>query len=68
LVINRLNNGLPPEVAKEVAASGLELVVTIPTDAAVTELDAAGKPITQLSSDSPARQAIVELIQKLGIA
>lgn len=67
LVINRLENGLSPQVQQAIDESGLEVLATVPQDPGVTELDAAGRPLTELPADSPVRVAVEGLAQKLGL-
>ena len=67
LVINRVDGVLPPEVEKAVHAFGLKLLLTIPSDAGVGELDAGGRPIVDLPADSQARNSVRRLAQELGL-
>jgi len=69
LVVNRVQEGdLPPEVEKAIQAQGIQLLVTIPSDAAVGELDARGLPLVDLPPDSPVQQAVWRLVRDLGLA
>jgi len=68
LLINRVpvnENGEPqlsPELAAKVRELGLPLLGLLPHDPAVAELDALGKPLNSLPSDSPVRRQLVSLI------
>lgn len=65
LVINRMLNGLSPELQQAVDDSGLEVLAMIPADPGVTDLDATGHPLTELPADSPVRRAVESLVQEL---
>lgn len=65
LIINRLQDGLSPQVQQAIADSGLEVLAMVPADLAVTELDAAGRPLIELPADSPARIAVANLMEQL---
>ena len=68
LLINRVpvdEKGEPqlsPELAAKVQELGLPLLGLLPQDPAVAELDALGKPLNSLPSDSPVRRQLVSLI------
>ena len=66
LIVNRapkgvLNDGTREEIEKQ----GLELLGVVPQDDAVFEYDCEGKPTVQLPDDSPVKQAVREIVQKL---
>src|SRR4030066_1762182 len=67
LAVNRVKNGLPQEIGKEVSDFGLDLVTTIPEDQNLTDLDIKGKPIIELPENSPLRLAAKEIISKLAL-
>ncbi|MFQ5826118.1 MAG: AAA family ATPase [Dehalococcoidia bacterium] len=67
LIINRVDNGLPPEMEQAVSESGLELAGTIPTDPQALELDGRGVPLIQLPEDSPLMQAVREIAKRLAL-
>ncbi len=68
LVVNRSNGTLPPEIEKEIQAQKLRLLATIPSDSAVAELDARGRPLVELPLNSPARKAVLRIAQELRLA
>ncbi|MBI4282622.1 MAG: AAA family ATPase [Chloroflexi bacterium] len=68
LVVNRVNGAIPPEVEKTIKEQGLSLLATIPSDEGVGELDALGRPLVELPSDSPVRKAVQQLAHDLGLA
>mgnify|MGYP005848345477 CR=1 FL=1 len=67
LVVNRLNGQLPPELTAVVEQRKLVLWATFPEDPAVRELDAHGRPICELSADSPLRLAVAEAAKRAGL-
>ncbi|MCX6004263.1 MAG: AAA family ATPase [Chloroflexi bacterium] len=67
LVVNRLRNGLPPEIKEAVAKSELGLFATIPEDPYISDLDIKGKPLITLPLDSPFRRAVQEILFRLKI-
>jgi len=67
LVINRVRNGLPPELAKAVQDFGLNLITTIAEDPNLPELEIKGRPIIELPEGSPLRAGVQEIIAKSGL-
>jgi CO dehydrogenase maturation factor len=66
VVLNRTPDGcLPPAVAEEVAASGLELLAAVPADPAVAQMDAGGRSVSHIPAASPARIAVHALLERL---
>jgi len=56
---------LAPELAARVKDLGLPLLGLLPQDPLVTELDAMGKPLSDLPDDSPVRRQLVALIGRV---
>ncbi len=67
LVINRANGSLSPEIEKQVAATGLEIVGRIPLDQQIAVLDSRGTPIVELPESSPANLTVQEIARKVGL-
>jgi len=65
LVVNRVHNGLSPEIEKAIRDYDLDLVGVVPVDENVAKLDAGGAPLIDLPSDSPLRLAITDIARKL---
>ncbi|MBB6217325.1 CO dehydrogenase maturation factor [Anaerosolibacter carboniphilus] len=68
LIVNRapqgeLNEGIKAEIEKQ----GLELIGVVPMDPMIYEYDSSGKPLVKLPEDAVSRQAIREIIAKLGL-
>jgi len=67
LAVNRLSNGLPPEISKAVSDFGLELATTVAEDPNLADLEIKGKPITELPEGSPLRAGAKAIIAKFGL-
>ena len=67
LVVNRVYDGLSPEIEKAIRDYDLDLVGLVPVDENVAKLDAEGAPLIRLPSDSPIRLAIGEIAKKLNL-
>jgi len=66
LIVNRAPDGeLPPIVRREVEATGLSLLATIPLDPNITALDAAGSAFFTIPPDAPAKIALETMLQKM---
>jgi CO dehydrogenase maturation factor len=65
LILNRVQNSIPQQVEKIIEEEGLKLLQSIPEDEKLLELDQNGKPIVNITTDSPAYQAIDEMLIKL---
>ncbi len=68
LIVNRVPDHpgeIPPDVAREAAATGLNLLAAVPLDPEIARLDAAGLPIADARQDSPARLAINRVLERL---
>ena len=67
LAVNRVKNGLPPEIGKAAADFGLDLVATVAEDPNLPDLEIKGKPMTELPENSPLRSGAGEIIAKFGL-
>lgn len=67
LILNRIKDSLPPQVIKSIEDEGLKLFSSIPEDENLSKLDQNGEPSFQIMADSPAYQAISQLLKKLQI-
>lgn len=65
LILNRIQNSIPPQVKKTIEEEGLNLFQSIPEDEKLLALDQNGKPIGHMTADSPAYLAINQLMKKL---
>ncbi len=68
LIVNKAPDGVLDEgTAVEVEKQGLELLGVIPLDELVYRYDCDGTPTVQLPKDSPVRDALEKVIQKLNL-
>jgi CO dehydrogenase maturation factor len=67
LVVNRVGNGLSPEIKELMAQAELDLLVTIPEDPNMAPLETAGRPLTELPPDSPLRTAVADIATKTSL-
>jgi CO dehydrogenase maturation factor len=67
LAVNRVKNGLPPEIGKAAGDFGLELVATVAEDPNLSDLEIKGKAITELPENSALRAGAKEIISKFGL-
>jgi len=68
LIINRAPNGeLNDGTKEEIAKQGLDLLGVVPQDDMVYEYDCDGKPTITLPEDSPVKQAMQAIIDKLNL-
>jgi len=65
LVVNMVEDGLPPAVEKAIAEGGLEIYGTIPRDPLVAEYDALGKPLVDLPQEAPVSKGVARLAERL---
>lgn len=64
LVLNRTHGALPEPVAKVITAEGLNLLHSIPEDKTLLQMDQGGIPIWDYLPNSPAYQAIDQMMKK----
>ena len=68
LIINRAPGGkLNAGVAEEIKRYDLDLVGVLPQDELVYEYDCEGKPSSQVPDSAPVKQALEEIMRKLGL-
>ena len=66
LIVNRVpDGGITDAMQREIAATGVPLLAAIPLDPAVAAMDAGGMSIQVIPPDSPARRALVALMERL---
>lgn len=65
LLINRVHDGLPQEVAKKVEALGLPLIGLIPEEELVREFDGNGMPLIELPDSSSTVRKVEEIAASL---
>ncbi|MBM4430488.1 MAG: hypothetical protein FJ026_09115 [Chloroflexi bacterium] len=67
LVVNRVNGQLPTLWEDKIQELGLALVGTLPNDPTVSEFDAIGRPIREVSDETPIYQAVADIAVRAGI-
>jgi CO dehydrogenase maturation factor len=67
LVVNRVSDGLPPEIEQAIREAGLELISVLPQDTGMMPLEVKGAPLIGLPSESPLRQGVSEIAKKLDL-
>jgi CO dehydrogenase maturation factor len=66
LIVNRLwGEEMPQPLANAVAAIGVELVGTIPSDPLMADFDLAGKPLVQLPAEAQVVRAVYRVIERI---
>lgn len=68
LIVNRAPQGkLNAGVQEEIEKYGLDLIGVLPHDDSVYEFDCEGKPSSQVPDSAPVKQALHEIMRKLGL-
>jgi CO dehydrogenase maturation factor len=67
LVVNRVNGPLPALWQDKIRELGLALIGTLPNDSAVSEFDAVGRPIREVSAETPVYRAVADIAVRAGI-
>lgn len=65
LVINRLEDGIPPALEARVAALDLPLLGVIPPDKIMVEFELTGRPLIDLAEETPVYQAVAAIMKKI---
>jgi len=65
LVLNRVKNGIPEEIAEAIDKYGLELISTLPEDPSIASIEVKGAPLTDLPDDAPMKKGVADLARKL---
>ncbi len=65
LVINRLEDGIPPALEARVAALNLPLLGVIPPDEIMVEFELTGRPLIELAEESPVYRAVAAMVEKI---
>lgn len=64
LILNNLRGALPALAQEELARAGLRVLGEVPQDEAILKLCLEGRPLNELPPDSPAPEALEELLKK----
>ena len=65
LIINRVRGELSPEMNKAINESGLQVIALIPEDPEMAGLEMSGRPVTELSQESPLQLKVKEIVEGL---
>jgi CO dehydrogenase maturation factor len=65
LIVNRLTGEMPAPLAQAIEESGLDLIGTVPNDAAMAEFEFSGRPLVELPADVAVYKAIQEIAKKV---
>jgi CO dehydrogenase maturation factor len=67
LIINRVRGELSPEMNKAIDESGLQVIALIPEDPEMAGLEMSGRPVTELSQESPLQLKVKEIVEGLSL-
>jgi CO dehydrogenase maturation factor len=67
LVVNRVRNGIPPQIRQAIDNSGLNLIAAISEDPYIFDLEVSGKPLIELPDDSPLCKGVTDMAVKLNL-
>jgi CO dehydrogenase maturation factor len=65
LVMNRMNGSVPALLQERIEAMDIPLLGVIPADSELTELEVGGKPLVEVSDQSPVYRSVVEMMTKV---
>jgi CO dehydrogenase maturation factor len=65
LVLNRMNGSVPAPLQERIQAMDIPLLGVIPADSELTELEFGGKPLVEVSDQSPVYRSVVEMMAKI---
>ena len=67
LIVNRVKGELSPEIKKAIDESGLQVIALIPEDPDMAGLEMKGRPVTELSQESPLQLKVKEIAEGLSL-
>jgi CO dehydrogenase maturation factor len=65
LILNRLSGDMAPELKSFVDNLGVPLLGVIPSDTAINDFDASGRPLVELDDDSPVYQSVAGMMRRI---
>ncbi len=65
LVLNRMNGSVPSLLQERIEAMDIPLLGVIPANSELTELEFGGKPLVEVSDQSPVYRSVVEMMAKV---
>lgn len=67
LAVNRVDDGLSPEIDKTIREADLEVIARLPTDPRLLQLETRGAPLSELPPDSPIVVAVSAMAKRLDL-
>ena len=67
LVVNRVRNGVPPNIERAIEDAGMELIAAIAEDSTVGDMDTEGRPLIELPEDSPMYRSVSDIARKFNL-
>jgi len=65
LILNRVPNGVPPELQDSVSKIGVPFLGVIPDNAELTTFEYSGRPLVELDNASPVYQSVAEMMAQI---
>src|SRR5512136_2275130 len=65
LILNRVPDGVPPELQASISKLGLPLLGIIPASTELAEFEYSGRPLVELDDSSPVYQAVAAMMGKI---
>lgn len=65
LILNRLTGEMPPALQARIDALVVPLLGVVPADQTLSEYEFSGRPLVELSDESPVFQAVVQMMEKI---
>jgi CO dehydrogenase nickel-insertion accessory protein CooC1 len=65
LIVNRLSGEMPEPLRQRIEQMDVPLLGTIPADRELAEYEFTGKPLVELSDDSPVYAAVAAMMERL---
>jgi CO dehydrogenase maturation factor len=63
LILNRLIGTIPDKLNEKINQLDIPLIATVPADEMLTEFEYSGRPLVELSEDSPVYSAIASMLK-----
>ena len=65
LIMNRLTGPLPAPLKTQISSLGIPLLGVIPADEELARFEYSGRPLVDLTNESPVYQAVAEAMGKI---
>ena len=65
LILNRLSGEIPPALNARIEALDIPLLGVVPADQTLSEYEFSGRPLVELSDESPVYQAVAGMMEKI---